>query len=74
MEFYSVTVEVTDINDHSPSFKRAEMRFRISESAATGAVFDLERAMDLDVGINGLQTYILKPTDNFSLKLQSGRR
>ncbi|XP_026135752.1 protocadherin beta-16-like isoform X22 [Carassius auratus] len=71
MEFYSVTVEVTDINDHSPSFKRAEMKFRISESAATGAVFVLERAMDLDVGINGLQTYILKPTDNFSLKLQS---
>ncbi len=71
MEFYSVTVEVTDINDHSPSFKRAEIKFRISESAATGAVFVLERAMDLDVGINGLQTYILKPTDNFSLKLQS---
>ncbi|XP_059372272.1 protocadherin beta-16-like isoform X9 [Carassius carassius] len=71
MEFYSVTVEVTDINDHSPSFKRAEMKFRISESTITGAVFVLERAMDLDVGINGLQTYILKPTDNFSLKLQS---
>ncbi len=71
IEFNSITVEVTDINDHSPSFKRAEMRFRISESAATGAVFVLERAMDLDVGINGLQTYILKPTDNFSLKLQS---
>ncbi|XP_016305833.1 protocadherin beta-16-like [Sinocyclocheilus anshuiensis] len=71
MEFYSVTIEVTDINDHSPSFKRAEMKFRISESAATGAVFVLERAMDLDVGINGLQTYILKATDNFSLKLQS---
>ncbi|XP_067313029.1 protocadherin gamma-A5-like isoform X13 [Pseudorasbora parva] len=71
MEYYSVTVEVTDINDHSPFFKRAEMRFRISESAVTGAVFVLERAMDLDVGINGLQTYSLKPTDNFSLKLQT---
>ncbi|XP_073677174.1 protocadherin gamma-A5-like isoform X35 [Garra rufa] len=71
IEFYSVAVEVTDVNDHSPSFKRTEMRFRISESAAAGAVFVLERAMDLDVGINGLQTYILKPTDNFSLKLQS---
>ncbi|XP_026095461.1 protocadherin beta-16-like isoform X2 [Carassius auratus] len=71
IEFYSITVEVTDINDHSPSFKRTEMRFRISESAATGAVFVLERAMDLDVEINGLQNYILKPTDNFSLKLQS---
>ncbi|XP_067246109.1 protocadherin beta-16-like [Chanodichthys erythropterus] len=71
MEFYSVTVEVTDVNDHSPFFKRAEMRFRISESAVTGAVFVLERAMDLDVGTNGLQTYLLKPTDNFLLKLQT---
>ncbi|XP_077103395.1 protocadherin gamma-A11-like isoform X9 [Siphateles boraxobius] len=71
IEFYSVTIEVIDINDHSPSFKRDEIRFRISESAVTGAVFVLERAMDLDVGINGLQTYVLKPTDNFSLKLQS---
>ncbi|XP_016142585.1 protocadherin beta-16-like [Sinocyclocheilus grahami] len=71
IEFYSITVEVTDINDHSPSFKRAEMIFRISESATTGAVFVLERAMDLDVEINGLQTYILNPTDNFSLKLQT---
>ncbi|XP_051774596.1 protocadherin beta-16-like isoform X19 [Ctenopharyngodon idella] len=71
MEWYSVTVEVTDVNDHSPFFKRAEMRFRISESAVTGAVFVLERAMDLDVGTNGLQTYLLKPTDNFLLKLQA---
>ncbi|XP_077103396.1 protocadherin gamma-A11-like isoform X10 [Siphateles boraxobius] len=71
IEFYSVTIEVIDINDHTPSFKRDEMRFRISESAVTGAVFVLERAMDLDVGINGLQTYVLKPTDNFSLKLQN---
>ncbi|XP_067313477.1 protocadherin beta-16-like [Pseudorasbora parva] len=71
IEFYSVTIEVIDINDHSPSFKRDEIKFRISESAVTGAVFVLERAMDLDVGINGLQTYSLKPTDNFSLKLQT---
>ncbi|XP_056625264.1 protocadherin beta-16-like isoform X22 [Triplophysa dalaica] len=71
MELYSVTVEVKDVNDHSPSFKGDEMGFRISESAVTGAVFALERAMDLDVGINGLQTYLLKPTDSFSLKLQT---
>ncbi|XP_029703603.1 protocadherin beta-16-like [Takifugu rubripes] len=70
IEFYSVTVEINDINDHSPSFKKEEMRFRISESAVIGAKFVLERAMDLDVGVNGLQSYSLKPTDNFQLKLQ----
>uniref|UniRef100_A0A667WWB9 Protocadherin beta-16-like n=1 Tax=Myripristis murdjan TaxID=586833 RepID=A0A667WWB9_9TELE len=71
IEFYTVTVEISDINDNAPSFKKDEMKFRISESAVVGAKFVLERAMDLDVGVNGLQTYTLKPTENFHLKLQS---
>ncbi|XP_045574151.1 protocadherin beta-16 isoform X20 [Salmo salar] len=71
MEFYSINVEVTDVNDNAPLFKKREMKFRISESAVTGAKFALERAMDLDVGINGLQSYSLKPTDHFILNLQN---
>ncbi|XP_076149187.1 protocadherin gamma-A11-like [Alosa pseudoharengus] len=71
MEFYSVTVEVTDVNDNSPSFKNNEIKFKISESAVPGVRFALERAMDSDVGSNGLQTYSLTPTDNFALKLQN---
>ncbi|XP_056296031.1 protocadherin beta-16-like [Pseudoliparis swirei] len=71
IEFFSVTVEINDINDNAPSFKKDEMKFRISESAVIGAKFVLERAMDLDVGVNGLQGYSLKPTDNFHLKLQN---
>uniref|UniRef100_A0A4W6EDX4 Cadherin domain-containing protein n=1 Tax=Lates calcarifer TaxID=8187 RepID=A0A4W6EDX4_LATCA len=71
IEFYIVTVEINDINDNAPSFKKDEMKFRISESAVIGAKFVLERAMDLDVGVNGLQSYSLKPTDNFNLKLQN---
>ncbi|XP_008304110.1 protocadherin beta-1-like [Stegastes partitus] len=71
MEFYSITVEVTDVNDNAPIFERGEMKFRISESAVVGTVFVLEQAIDLDVGVNGLQSYLLKPTDNFVLKLQN---
>ncbi|XP_037833408.1 protocadherin gamma-A11-like, partial [Kryptolebias marmoratus] len=71
IEFYSVTVEVIDINDNVPTFQKEEMRFRISESAVIGAKFVLERAMDLDVGINAVQGYSLKPTDNFILKLHN---
>ncbi|XP_027864302.1 protocadherin gamma-A2-like isoform X31 [Xiphophorus couchianus] len=71
IEFYSVNVEINDINDNVPTFKKEEMKFRISESAVIGAKFVLERAMDLDVGVNGLQSYSLKPTDNFILKLNS---
>ncbi|XP_025754663.1 protocadherin beta-16 isoform X28 [Oreochromis niloticus] len=71
MEFYSVTVEITDINDNPPTFEKNEMKFIISESAVVGAKFDLERAVDLDVGTNTLQSYVLKPSDNFILKLHN---
>ncbi|KAM4621704.1 uncharacterized protein ACJ7VT_006026 [Polymixia lowei] len=71
MEFYSIAVEITDINDNAPIFKKSDMKFKISESATAGAIFMLEQAMDMDVGVNGLQSYMLKPTDNFVLKLQS---
>nr|XP_046180233.1 protocadherin beta-16-like [Oncorhynchus gorbuscha] len=68
MEFYTATVEITDVNDNSPIFERSEMKYEISESALTGAKFVLEGAVDDDVGVNGLQSYSLKPTDNFVLK------
>ncbi len=71
MEFHSVNVEVLDINDNAPFFEKNEIIFRISESASIGTKFTIEPARDLDVGINGLQTYTLKPTDNFALKFQS---
>ncbi|XP_054453297.1 protocadherin beta-16-like [Anoplopoma fimbria] len=71
MEFYSVTVQITDINDNAPTFEKSEMKFKISESAITGAKFVLERAVDLDVGINDLKNYELKPTDHFVLKIHS---
>ncbi|XP_036933412.1 protocadherin gamma-A5-like isoform X46 [Acanthopagrus latus] len=71
MEFYTVTVQINDINDNAPTFEKNEMRFKISESAVIGAKFVLKRAVDLDVGINDLKSYELKPTDNFALKLHN---
>ncbi|XP_041948181.1 protocadherin gamma-A9-like isoform X50 [Alosa sapidissima] len=71
MELYRITIEITDINDNAPSFKKNEMKFEISESAMTGAVFMLEKAVDRDVESNGLLSYSLKPTDKFALKLNS---
>ncbi|KAM9740625.1 protocadherin beta-16-like [Menidia menidia] len=71
MELFRVTVEITDINDNSPTFKNDEKRFEISESAITGSKFVLERAVDLDIGQNGLKDYSLKPTENFVLKVES---
>ncbi|XP_056455862.1 protocadherin gamma-A2-like isoform X8 [Gadus chalcogrammus] len=71
MEFYSINIEITDVNDNAPFFQKTDVKFKISESAVIGAKFILDMAKDPDVGTNGLKTYVLKPTDNFALKLNS---
>ncbi|KAM9849706.1 uncharacterized protein ACBR49_006992 [Aulostomus maculatus] len=71
IEFYKIILEIVDINDNPPTFEKGDIKFKISESAVTGSKFDLEVAIDLDVGINGLQSYLLEPTDNFALKLHN---
>ncbi|XP_019221579.1 protocadherin gamma-A5 isoform X9 [Oreochromis niloticus] len=71
MELHQITVEITDINDHSPTFKRNSINFEISESASTGARFSLTSAEDPDVGVNGLREYFLAENDNFVLKQNS---
>ncbi len=71
IEFYHVAVEVTDINDNAPYFKKTEAYFEISESAVNGAKFDIEQALDLDVGSNDIQSYTLSSNEHFTLKLQS---
>uniref|UniRef100_A0A3B4ZA19 Protocadherin gamma-A3-like n=1 Tax=Seriola lalandi dorsalis TaxID=1841481 RepID=A0A3B4ZA19_SERLL len=70
MELHRITVEVLDINDHAPVFpnKDKTVSFEISESAVVGVQFPLQSAEDLDVGLNGLQDYVLSPNDNFILK------
>ncbi|XP_047196508.1 protocadherin beta-1-like [Hippoglossus stenolepis] len=69
IEIFPVTVEITDINDNAPVFQKDEKNIEISESAVIGSKFMLEKAIDLDIGRNGLQSYTLKPNDNFILKL-----
>ncbi|XP_035985900.1 protocadherin beta-16-like [Fundulus heteroclitus] len=71
MEMHQITVEITDVNDHSPTFKRDSMHFEISESAANGARFPLATAEDLDVGVNGLKEYLLSENEHFAIKQHS---
>ncbi|XP_018535357.1 protocadherin gamma-A2 [Lates calcarifer] len=67
MQFYSITVEVTDINDNPPVFKNSEMKFEITEMVQIGSKFVLEKAVDVDVGVNGLQGYSLSSSETFIL-------
>ncbi|XP_064875703.1 protocadherin gamma-A3-like isoform X5 [Oncorhynchus nerka] len=71
MELHRVTVEILDINDNAPIFRKNEIKFEISESGILGSRFMLASAEDADVGNNGLQKYILMPNDNFVLKQHS---
>uniref|UniRef100_A0A3P9L1I8 Protocadherin 1 gamma 32 n=1 Tax=Oryzias latipes TaxID=8090 RepID=A0A3P9L1I8_ORYLA len=71
MEHYTVNIQITDINDNAPAFKKAKMNFKISESAIIGSKFVLATAEDLDSDINAVQRYELKPTNIFSLTSQN---
>ncbi|XP_028272671.1 protocadherin beta-16-like [Parambassis ranga] len=71
IQLHRVTVEVVDINDNSPSFPKDEINLKIVESVATGTRFSLESAEDPDVGINDIQKYTLKSSNNFKLEVQN---
>ncbi|XP_051972970.1 protocadherin gamma-A6-like isoform X12 [Xyrauchen texanus] len=72
IELHHVTVEILDVNDNSPVFPEDKINLEISESAAPGARFILSSANDPDVGVNGIQNYIISANDHFILKLHSG--
>ncbi|XP_066573613.1 protocadherin gamma-A11-like [Amia ocellicauda] len=71
IQLYRVTIEIVDVNDHAPTFPKDEIHLEISESALPGARFLLDSAFDPDVGVNTIQSYTLKPTDHFILKLHA---
>ncbi|XP_018607243.2 protocadherin alpha-8-like isoform X13 [Scleropages formosus] len=73
LEMHHVTVEIVDINDHSPSFPSNESRLEISESATPGTRFQLEGARDPDVGFNGLRSYKLSQNEYFKLEIHDRR-
>ncbi|XP_040903736.1 protocadherin gamma-A10-like [Toxotes jaculatrix] len=68
IELHRIVVEILDVNDHSPVFRNNHVQMEISESAVIGSRFVLESADDPDVGLNGLQQYVLSSSDNFVLK------
>ncbi|NXK43683.1 PCDG9 protein, partial [Piprites chloris] len=72
MQVYGIEVEITDINDNSPSFKEIEVEQRMSEMTAPGSRFSLAEAHDPDSGRNSLQSYELSGDEHFSLAVQTG--
>ncbi|XP_032482868.1 protocadherin gamma-B5 isoform X19 [Phocoena sinus] len=67
LNFYHVSVEIEDVNDHTPKFMQNSFELQISESTLPGTRFILEVAEDADIGLNSLQTYKLSLSPSFSL-------
>ncbi|XP_054024574.1 protocadherin gamma-A10-like [Dryobates pubescens] len=70
MKIYEIEVEITDINDHSPSFRETEKELRVSERIAPGSRLPLPEAHDPDAGLNSLLSYELSGDEHFSLAVQ----
>ncbi|XP_053501636.1 protocadherin alpha-8 isoform X4 [Ictalurus furcatus] len=72
LSLYRVTVNVVDVNDHSPVFPLKAQMLNISESVQLGARFSLLSAFDADVGSLSVKSYKLSPSEQFSLDVNSG--
>ncbi|XP_015453624.1 protocadherin beta-12-like [Pteropus alecto] len=70
LQILRIELEVRDINDHSPVFLEKEMLLEIPEHTPVGAIFLLESAKDLDVGINALKSYTISPNSHFHIKMR----
>ncbi|XP_062393411.1 protocadherin beta-16-like [Sardina pilchardus] len=71
LELHQILVQIQDVNDNSPRFSSDEIKLEISESAVRGTRFPLKEAHDLDVGRNGIQTYLLEKNEHFTLAVHS---
>uniref|UniRef100_A0A4W5QK25 Cadherin domain-containing protein n=1 Tax=Hucho hucho TaxID=62062 RepID=A0A4W5QK25_9TELE len=65
-------LEIMDINDNAPVFRRETMHLDISESTAPGERFSLTNAVDADVGANSIKTYYLSESKYFTIEIQTG--
>ncbi|XP_069508950.1 protocadherin gamma-C3-like [Ambystoma mexicanum] len=68
LEMHRLEVVVIDVNDNAPEFLENENVLNIPEFAATGTRFPIPKALDVDIGKNTIQGYILSPNSNFDLK------
>ncbi|CAJ0960744.1 unnamed protein product [Ranitomeya imitator] len=67
LTFYTITIEIQDVNDNTPTFSKNYFDIGISESSVPGVHFPLGNADDPDLGANSIQTYTLTSNEWFSL-------
>ncbi|KAF7641026.1 hypothetical protein LDENG_00299100, partial [Lucifuga dentata] len=65
IRMFNIEVEIVDINDNAPHFRRGTMHLDISESSIVGERFSLNNAVDPDVGANSVKNYHLSSSEHF---------
>uniref|UniRef100_A0A8C5DN79 Cadherin domain-containing protein n=1 Tax=Gouania willdenowi TaxID=441366 RepID=A0A8C5DN79_GOUWI len=73
LRIFNIEVEILDINDNAPQFRRDAIHLDISEATPKGERFSLSNAVDPDVGSNSVNTYHLSESDYFNIEVQTGR-
>ncbi|CAI5652116.1 unnamed protein product [Oreochromis niloticus] len=73
LRIFNIELEILDINDNAPQFRRDAIHLDISESTPTGERFSLSNAVDPDVGSNSVKTYHLSESEQFTIEVQTGR-
>ncbi|KAG9490979.1 hypothetical protein GDO78_006361, partial [Eleutherodactylus coqui] len=67
LNVFSVKIDIQDINDNPPTFILHTIGIEMSELTSPGRRFVLQKAEDLDVGINSLISYKLSANQYFAL-------
>ncbi|KAJ3587995.1 hypothetical protein NHX12_011589 [Muraenolepis orangiensis] len=70
---FFIEVEIIDINDNTPHFRKDTNEFDISEATQAGERFSVNNAVDPDVGSNSVKTYHLSKSEHFDIEIQTGR-
>ncbi|KAM9356735.1 uncharacterized protein ABDE67_004320 [Symphorus nematophorus] len=73
LRIFNIEVEILDMNDNAPQFRRDAIHLDISEATPKGERFSLSNAVDPDVGSNSVKTYHLSESDHFNIEVQTGR-
>ncbi|XP_019342635.2 protocadherin beta-16 [Alligator mississippiensis] len=71
LQLHRMEVQVQDVNDNSPTFSKGEFLLEMPEQIPANTRFPLQRAHDLDIGINGIQSYSLSTNEQFGLEVQT---
>uniref|UniRef100_A0A3B3HI50 Cadherin domain-containing protein n=1 Tax=Oryzias latipes TaxID=8090 RepID=A0A3B3HI50_ORYLA len=73
IRIFNIDVEILDMNDNAPQFRRDTIYLDVSEAAPKGERFSLSNAVDPDVGSNSVKTYYLSESEYFNIEVQTGR-